>query len=925
MEQPGASPPAASRQLPLLFRDKLQRLRPFLALLLSDVREEFTERLRTDTALALSYFPRYYKRPSHTAIPLEALVEGLETALERETNADLAEAWALAVAQDWILKHESIYDELESKFHELGIDFESEQKELGVDTSRALLAQALPRFGPLRCYLFVVLNSVLLNQTVMHELLAGAEAETKQTQKQKKVDRRKQLPPGSGGKQQRRRRPSATMQRAHTDSDAMAEGRWRTDSLSTGEADDDLQGGGGGGVFYHFGEEEEEEGEEEKEDYDDNDTSRSHSFYSESDGDEDDNNNNMFEKMQCLNMRKSSEHIDVAMPRRDDIRRPQSAAYSFPKKLQSHSDKTTPVKRAVNILRTSRGSSFILPRSDDEFLQHFRSQYVEGYLEKRKHTPVDNTDKPASGPSSPSPSPSPLASAPSDDASNWTRKWAVLDHAKLYYYDHALSREEREGRQEKGCIPLLFVNYIRTAPEFGSNTFEIGTFARKFVFRAATAELAKQWLLGMHCSIAQIVSDMVSPQNKLNRQRLAKVPKWWKQGHYHAAISSTAHDDSAALLDETIPAHIAIHTSLHQQTAGGLRIGAVLGTTRGQRPSMEDEHSLVLDVNAAFNLDAAHGGGARKTLSTSTPSLAAATSSLASARAFFGIYDGHGGVEAATFVKDRLLPNIVRHPAFATNPRKAVQEAFLQTDREFEEVALTADLYCGTTALVVLLQGNRLITANLGDCRAVLCNSSGTARPLSIDHKPSRPEERKRIEAAGGWVVDSRDLNMASLYCLNPELINEMSIPSRLVELVGFVTTSRLCGELSVSRAFGDIEYKGALKNEYWGRSFTNDLVTAEPDIFEDLLSPHDQFILLACDGLWDVFGNQEAVDFVRAALPLYRPEEVMRRLIGEALGRGSMDNISCLLVLLPSAFSAPVAIPSSIPLRISMDLCSSV
>lgn len=53
-------------------------------------------------------------------------------------------------------------------------------------------------------------------------------------------------------------------------------------------------------------------------------------------------------------------------------------------------------------------------------------------------------------------------------------------------------------------------------------------------------------------------------------------------------------------------------------------------------------------------------------------------------------------------------------------------------------------------------------------------------------------------------------------------LLRSQSIPSRLVELVGFVTTSRLCGELSVSRAFGDIEYKGALKNEYWGRSFTN-------------------------------------------------------------------------------------------------------
>jgi hypothetical protein len=82
-------------------------------------------------------------------------------------------------------------------------------------------------------------------------------------------------------------------------------------------------------------------------------------------------------------------------------------------------------------------------------------------------------------------------------------------------------REEREGRQEKGCIPLLFVNYIRTAPEFGSNTFEIGTFARKFVFRAATAELAKQWLLGMHCSIAQVCapSPLTHTHNTHHRTR----------------------------------------------------------------------------------------------------------------------------------------------------------------------------------------------------------------------------------------------------------------------------------------------------------------------------------------------------------------------------------------------------------------------
>jgi hypothetical protein len=193
------------------------------------------------------------------------------------------------------------------------------------------------------------------------------------------------------------------------------------------------------------------------------------------------------------------------------------------------------------------------------------------------------------------------------------------------------------------------VNYIRTTPEFGSNTFEIGTFSRKFVFRADTEEQAKQWLLGMHCSIAQahsthppphpmhrarapprtgsrggracgmydaqIVGDMVSPQNKLNRQRLAKVPKWWKHGRHHTALapppSAAAAYDDPVLLDETAPTHIPIHTSLHQappphppphtthtppahmlaflarifpaqRTAGELRLEAVLGFTRGQ-------------------------------------------------------------------------------------------------------------------------------------------------------------------------------------------------------------------------------------------------------------------------------------------------------------------------------------------------------
>lgn len=207
---------------------------------------------------------------------------------------------------------------------------------------------------------------------------------------------------------------------------------------------------------------------------------------------------------------------------------------------------------------------------------------------------------------------------------------------------------------EKGCIPLLFVNYIRTAPEYGATTFEIGTFSRKFVFRAHTEEHAKQWLLRMHCSIAQvftpaswfcttfvnnsfgsvviqIVEDMVSPQNKLNRQKLAKVPKWWKHGRYLAVLApqpSTPFDDSGPN-EEAFPTHIPIHTSFHQvigiarclssdmkmtpsqqRAAGGLHVDAVLGFTQGQ------VFQLPCGVGLMFDLCCAAGDHGRRTYSS---------------------------------------------------------------------------------------------------------------------------------------------------------------------------------------------------------------------------------------------------------------------------------------------------------------------
>jgi protein phosphatase 1L len=143
--------------------------------------------------------------------------------------------------------------------------------------------------------------------------------------------------------------------------------------------------------------------------------------------------------------------------------------------------------------------------------------------------------------------------------------------------------------------------------------------------------------------------------------------------------------------------------------------------------------------------------------------------------------------------------------------------------------------------------GDRLLVANVGDSRAVICRS-GEAFALSSDHKPNRADERQRIEDAGGVVM--------------------------------WVGTWRVGGVLAVSRAFGD-----RLLKQY---------VVAEPEIQEDTIEEGVDFLILASDGLWDVVTNQEAVSMVLSI----EDAEVAAKVLGdEAYRRGSADNITCLIV----------------------------
>lgn len=221
----------------------------------------------------------------------------------------------------------------------------------------------------------------------------------------------------------------------------------------------------------------------------------------------------------------------------------------------------------------------------------------------------------------------------------------------------------------------------------------------------------------------------------------------------------------------------------------------------------------------------------------------------------YGVFDGHGGRDAAQFARDNLLEFIVQDVSFPSSIELAVHQGFLKTDIAFAE-ACRADncLASGTTALMVLVLGREVFVANAGDCRAVLCQR-GKAVDMSRDHKPWCGEERSRIEALGGFVDD------------------------------GYLN-----GQLGVARALGDWHMEG-LKG-------VGCPLSAEPEVRQFLLTEEDEFLIIGCDGLWDVISSQLAVEFARKRLQQHNdPNQCSRELVAEALRRDTSDNLTVVVV----------------------------
>ncbi|KAI8908147.1 phosphatase 2C-like domain-containing protein [Powellomyces hirtus] len=228
------------------------------------------------------------------------------------------------------------------------------------------------------------------------------------------------------------------------------------------------------------------------------------------------------------------------------------------------------------------------------------------------------------------------------------------------------------------------------------------------------------------------------------------------------------------------------------------RIAYGASAMQGWRISMEDAHTTILKMD---------GSKTGKHIS------------------FFAVFDGHGGPSVAKYSGQEVHQRIAREDAYANGDYAAALKAgFLGTDEDLRADASFQHDPSGCTAVACIITDDwRIFVGNAGDSRAVL-SANGVVVPLSFDHKPVNPEESERIYNAGG-----------------------------------FVEFGRVNGNLALSRAIGDFEFKldPNLPAE-------KHIVTANPDITERQLLDTDEFVVVACDGIWDCMSNQEVVDFVR-------------------------------------------------------------
>lgn len=260
---------------------------------------------------------------------------------------------------------------------------------------------------------------------------------------------------------------------------------------------------------------------------------------------------------------------------------------------------------------------------------------------------------------------------------------------------------------------------------------------------------------------------------------------------------------------------------------------------------------------------------------------------------FFALFDGHSGVKCADYLRDNLHQFITRKPAFRRDKRRALAEGILECETRFAELARKASDNSGSCALVCLFEQEKLFVANVGDSRAIMSRGRGAQiEQLTVDHKPDEPTERERIFEHGGSIFRSKK-------CSFREVTRVDGVFTEPVEGPKYGPFRVEPGGLSVSRTIGDLFAKDA------SRSGNPHCIVARPDIFEFEIASDSDFVILACDGIFDVLDNQEVAAGVWDHLRKYAKQLGLKeacRLAAEnvmklSFDKKSMDNVTVIVI----------------------------
>ncbi|XP_010520961.1 PREDICTED: protein phosphatase 2C 57 isoform X2 [Tarenaya hassleriana] len=257
---------------------------------------------------------------------------------------------------------------------------------------------------------------------------------------------------------------------------------------------------------------------------------------------------------------------------------------------------------------------------------------------------------------------------------------------------------------------------------------------------------------------------------------------------------------------------------------------------------------------------------------------------------FAAVFDGHAGSSSVRFLSEELYKECVGQlqggSLLSGGDFTAIKEALLKAFENVDQNLLKwleangEEDESGSTATVLFIRNGISFISHIGDSCVVL-SRSGQAEELIDSHRPfgsskASLQEIRRIREAGGWIVNGR-----------------------------------ICGDIAVSRAFGDIRFKTkkyemlqkGVEEGRWSEKFVSrirfkgDLVIATPEIYQVPLASDVEFVVLASDGLWDYMNSSDVVKYVRDQLRKHGNVQLACEALAQAaLDQRSQDNISIII-----------------------------